>query len=149
MKRREFLAIAGGFAAGRPLIARAQQSGRLPTIGFLGASASGFAPWAAAFVARLRELGWVEGRTVAIEYRWSEGRPDRYAEIAAEFVRLKVDVIVTVGSAVPIVKQATAVIPIVFAVAIDPVGSGLVASLAQPGGNVTGLSIQANSLVSD
>ena len=135
-----------GAAAAWPLVARAQQTGKLPTIGFLGASASGFAPWAAAFVARLRELGWVEGRNIAIEYRWSEGRLDRYAEIAAEFVRLKVDVIVTVGSAVPIVKQATADIPIVFAVAIDPVGSGLVASLAQPGGNVTGLSIQANEL---
>jgi len=97
-------------------------------------------------VARLRELGWVEGRTVAIEYRWSEGRPERYTEIAAEFVRLKVDVILTVGSAVPIVKQATTAIPIVFAVAIDPVSSGLVASLSKPGGNVTGLSIQANEL---
>src|SRR5262249_14680498 len=95
----------------------AQQTGKLPTIGFLGASASGFAPWAAAFVARLRELGLVEGRTIAIEYRWSEGRPERYAEIAAEFVRLKVDVILTVGSAVPIVRQATTVIPIVFAIA--------------------------------
>jgi putative tryptophan/tyrosine transport system substrate-binding protein len=97
-----------------------------------------------AFVARLRELDWIEGRTIAIEYRWSQGRSERYAEIAAEFVRLNVDVIVTVGSAVPIVRQATAVIPIIFAVASDPVGSGLVASLAQPGGNVTGLSIQAN-----
>src|SRR5262249_46576355 len=79
----------------------AQQTGRLPTVGFLGASAAGFAPWADAFAARLRELGWVEGHTVAIEHRWSEGRPERYAEIAAEFVRLKVDVILTVGSAVP------------------------------------------------
>jgi len=124
----------------------AQQTGKLPTIGFLGASASGFAPWAAAFAARLRELGWVEGRTIAIEYRWSEGRPERYAEIAAEFVRLKVDVILTVGSAVPIVRQATTVIPIVFAIATDPVGSGLVASLAKPGGNVTGQSNQAAEL---
>jgi putative ABC transport system substrate-binding protein len=124
----------------------AQQTGKLPTIGFLGASASGFAPWAAAFAARLRELGWVEGRTIAIEYRWSEGRPERYAEIAAEFVRLKVDVILTVGSAVPIVRQATTVIPIVFAIASDPVGSGLVASLAKPGGNVTGQSNQAAEL---
>jgi putative ABC transport system substrate-binding protein len=129
-----------------PLTAHAQQADKLPTIGFLGASASGFAPWAAAFVARLHELGWVEGRTVAIEYRWSEGRPERYAEIAAEFVRLKVDVILTVGSAVPIVKQTATTIPIVFAVAIDPVSSGLVASLSKPGGNVTGLSIQANEL---
>ena len=129
-----------------PLAAEAQQVSKLPTIGFLGADAAAFSPWTAAFVARLRELGWIEGSTVAIEYRWSQGRTERYAEIAAEFVRLKVDVIVTVGSAVPIVRQATAAIPIVFAVAIDPVGSGLVASLAQPGGNVTGLSIQANEL---
>jgi putative tryptophan/tyrosine transport system substrate-binding protein len=107
---------------------------------------SAFGPWTAAFVVHLRELGWIEGRTIAIEYRWSEGRTERYAEIAAEFVRLKVDVIVTVGSAVPTVKQATAVIPIVFAVGIDPVGSGLVANLAKPGGNVTGLSLQATNL---
>jgi len=145
MRRRDFITLVGG-AAVWPIAAHAQQASKLPTIGFLGASASGFAPWAAAFVARLRELGWVEGRTVAIEYRWSEGRAERYAEIAAEFVRLKVDVILTVGSAVPIVKQAATAIPIVFAVAIDPVGSGLVASLAKPGGNVTGLSIQANEL---
>jgi len=125
---------------------RAQQAQKMPTIGFLGADASAFGPWTAAFVAHLRELGWTEGRTIAIEYRWSEGIPERYAEIAAEFVRLKVDVIVTVGSAVPTVKQATAVIPIVFAVGIDPVGSGLVANLAKPGGNVTGLSLQATNL---
>jgi putative ABC transport system substrate-binding protein len=103
-------------------------------------------PWTAAFVAHLRELGWIENRNIAIEYRWSEGRTERYAEIAAEFVRLKVDVIVTVGSAVPTVVQATTAIPIIFAVAIDPVGSGLVASLAKPGGNVTGLSLQAAHL---
>jgi len=146
MRRRDFISLVGGAAAAWPLAARAQQSGKLPTIGFLGADASAFGPWTAAFVARLRELGWIEGRTVAIEYRWSEGRSERYAEIAAEFVRLKVDVIVTVGTAVPIVKQATTVIPIVFAVGIDPVGNGLVASLAKPGGNVTGLSIQAGEL---
>ena len=97
-------------------------------------------------MARLRELGWIENRTIAIEYRWSEGRTERYVEIAAEFVRSNVDVIVTVGSAVPVVHQATATIPIVFAVGIDPVGSGLVASLAKPGGNVTGLSLQAANL---
>jgi putative tryptophan/tyrosine transport system substrate-binding protein len=146
MRRREFITLVGGAAASWPLAGKAQQSGKLPTIGFLGADASAFSPWTAAFVARLRELGWIEGRTIAIEYRWSEGRPERYAETAAEFVRLKVDVIVTVGSAVPIVKQAASAIPIVFAVGIDPVGSGLVASLAKPGGNVTGLSIQANEL---
>jgi putative ABC transport system substrate-binding protein len=146
MKRREFITLLSGAAASWSLAARAQQAGKLPTIGFLGADASAFSPWTAAFVARLGELGWIEGKTIAIEYRWSQGRSERYAEIAAEFVRLKVDAIVTVGSAVPIVRQATAVIPIVFAVGIDPVGSGLVASLAQPGGNVTGLSIQANEL---
>jgi len=146
MRRREFIALVAGATATWPVKPFAQQSGKLPTIGFLGASASGFAPWAAAFAARLSELGWIEGRTVAIEYRWSEGRPERYAEIAAEFVRLKIDVILTVGSAVPIVKQSATAIPIVFAVAIDPVGSGLVASLAKPGGNITGLSIQANEL---
>ena len=146
MRRRDFITLFGGGAAAWPLDALAQQAGKLPTIGFLGADAAGFSPWTAAFVARLRELGWVEGRTIAIEYRWSEGRTERYAEIAAEFVRRNVDVIVTVGSAVPTVKQATAVIPIVFAVGIDPVGSGLVASLAKPGGNVTGLSLQAANL---
>ena len=100
-----------------------------------------------AFVQRLRQLGWIEGRTVAIEYRWAEGRYERFAEIAAEFVRLKVDVIVTAATA-PVIaaKQATSVIPIVFAVAGDPVGSGLVASLARPGGNVTGLSLQQTEL---
>lgn len=145
MRRREFIATVGS-AAAWPLAASAQQAGKLPTVGFLGADASAFGPWTAAFVARLRELGWIDGRTIAIEYRWSEGRTERYAEIAAEFVHLKVDVIVTVGSAVPTVRQATAVIPIVFAVAIDPVGSGLVASLAKPGGNITGLSLQATNL---
>ena len=145
MRRREFIATVGG-AAAWPVVASAQQPGRLPTIGFLGANASAFSPWTAAFVGRLRELGWIDGRSIAIEYRWSEGRTERYAEIAAEFVRLKVDVILTVGSAVPTVRQATATIPIVFAVAIDPVGSGLVASLAKPGGNITGLSLQATNL---
>jgi putative ABC transport system substrate-binding protein len=97
-------------------------------------------------VERLRELGWIDGRTIAIEYRWTEGRPERTTEIAAEFVRLNVDVIVTFGTAVPIVKQATTVIPVVFAIAQDPVGGGLVASLAKPGGNVTGLSLQASDV---
>jgi len=114
----------------------------VPTIGFLGQlSASAMSKWTAAFVQRLRELGWVEGRTVAIEYRWAEGRTDRFADIAAELVRLKVDVIVTGGTiAILAAKQATSVIPIVFATAGDPVGTGLVANLARPGGNLTGLS---------
>jgi ABC transporter substrate binding protein len=98
------------------------------------------------FVRRLGELGWIEGRTVSIEYRWAEGRYERYAEFAAEFVRLKVDVIVTTGSAVVAAKQVTSVIPIVFAVAVDPVGGGLIASLARPGGNVTGLSVQQTDI---
>jgi putative ABC transport system substrate-binding protein len=145
VRRRDFITLLGG-AMAWPMAAGAQQAGKLPTIGFLGADASAFSPWTAAFVAHLRELGWIENRNIAIEYRWSEGRTERYAEIAAEFVRLKVDVIVTVGSAVPTVVQVTTAIPIVFAVAIDPVGNGLVASLAKPGGNVTGLSLQAAHL---
>jgi len=146
MKRRQFIALLGG-AAAWPLPLRAQRAGKLPTVGFLGTgTASHWTPWTAAFLQRLRERGWTEGRTVAIEYRWGEGRPNRFAEIAAEFVRLKVDVIVTAGSAVPAVKQATSVIPVVFAVANDPVGGGLVASLARPGGNVTGLSVQGSDL---
>src|SRR5262245_7860323 len=145
MRRRELVTLLSG-AAAWPLAARAQQVGKLPTIGLLGADPPAFSPWTAAFVAHLRELGWIENRNVAIEYRWSEGRTDRYAEIAAGFVRLKVDVIVTVGSAVPTVRQATSVIPIVFAVAIDPVGSGLVARLAKPGGTVPGRSTRAANL---
>ena len=151
MRRREFITMLGGAAAASsvswPLAARAQQAGKLPTIGFLGASTpSNWSLWTAAFVQRMRELGWTEGRTVAIEYRWAEGRSERYTEIATEFVRLKVDVIVTVGTAVAAAKQATSTIPIVFASAVDPVGSGMVASLAHPGGNATGLSVQSTEL---
>ena len=147
MRRREFITLLGGAAAGWPLAAHAQQPSKPPTIGFLGAStSSNWSHWTAAFVQRLRELGWIEGRTVAIEYRWADGRNERFVEIATEFARLKVDIIVTVGSAVPAAKQATATIPIVFALAGDPVESGLVASLARPGGNVTGLSIQTSDL---
>jgi ABC-type uncharacterized transport system substrate-binding protein len=142
--RREFITLLGGAAAAWPIAARAQQPGKLPTIGFLGATTpSAQSPWTAAFVERLRGLGWIEGRNVAIEYRWMEGRNERVAEIAAEFVQLRVDVIVVQGTAAVVgAKQATSVIPIVFALAGDPVGSGLVASLARPGGNVTGLSGQ-------
>ncbi len=146
MRRREFLGVLGS-AAAWPTVARAQQSGKLLTIGFLGAAtASGWSPWVTAFEKRLRELGWIEGRTIAIEYRWQDGRNDRSAEIAAEFVRLKVDVIVTGGISVPALKQATSAIPIVFALSVDPIGDGLVASLARPGGNVTGLSNQSAEL---
>jgi putative ABC transport system substrate-binding protein len=110
------------------------------------ATPSAWSLWIAAFVQRLRELGWIEGSTVAIEYRWAEGREERFAEIAAEFVRRKVDVIVTSGGGVRAAMQTTSVIPIVFGTANDPVGSGFVASLARPGGNVTGLSNQAPEL---
>jgi putative ABC transport system substrate-binding protein len=141
VRRRAFITLLGGAAAAWPLVARAQQAGKLPTIGFLGASTpSAWNQWTAAFVQRLRELGWTEGRTIAIEYRWAELREERLAELAAELVRLKVDVIVTSGTPqVLAAKQATSVIPIVFAAAGDPVGNNLVASLARPGGNVTGL----------
>jgi putative ABC transport system substrate-binding protein len=146
MKRRTFIALLGG-AAVRPIAVRAQQ-GKLPTIGVLGPTNSSVAgQWTAALVQRLRELGWIEGRTLAIEYRWAQGRAERATEIAAEFVRAKVDVIVTAGTLnVIAAKQVTSVIPIVFAGAGEPVGTGLVASLARPGGNVTGLSNQSTDL---
>jgi putative ABC transport system substrate-binding protein len=147
MRRRDFISLVGGAAVAWPLAARAQQRAKLPTVGFLGASIpSNFATWVPAFVQRLRELGWIEGRTVAIEFRWGEGRSERQVEIAAELVRLNVDVIVTSGTAILAAKQATSVIPIVFAVAVDPLRSGLVGSLARPGGNITGLSLQQTDL---
>jgi putative tryptophan/tyrosine transport system substrate-binding protein len=147
MKRRRFITLLGG-AATWPLAARAQQPAKLQTIGFLGtATPSTWGPWTAAFMQRLRELGWTEGRNVTIEVRWAEGRTERFAEIAAEFVRLKVDVIFTTGAAVAAAKKVTLVIPIVFALGRDPVGSDLVTSLARPGGNVTGLSSQSTDLV--
>jgi putative tryptophan/tyrosine transport system substrate-binding protein len=147
MRRREFITLLGGAAVAWPLAARAQQAGKQPTIGVLGtATPSAWSQWTVALVQRLRELGWNEGRTVAIEYRWAEGREERFTEIAAEFVRLKVDVIVTSGGGVRAAMQTTSVIPIVFGTANDPVGSGFVASLARPGGNVTGLSNQSPDL---
>jgi putative ABC transport system substrate-binding protein len=148
MRRRDFISLLGGATGAWPLAAWAQQPGKLPTIGFLGQStASAESQRATALVQRLRELGWTDGRTVAIEYRWGEGRNERFAEIAAEFVLLKVDVIVAAGSASVIAaKQATSVIPIVFGGAGDPVGTALIESLARPGGNVTGLSTLATDL---
>jgi putative ABC transport system substrate-binding protein len=147
IRRREFVTLLGGVGATWPLAARAQQPAKLPTIGFLGSQTPSTAgQWVAAFVQRLRELGWIEGRTVAIEVRWAEGRFERFAEIAAEFVRLKVDVIVTSGPAVFAAKHATSVIPIVFATVADPLSTGLIASLARPGGNVTGLSLTSPEL---
>jgi putative ABC transport system substrate-binding protein len=149
MQRREFITLLGCLAAVWPSDAGAQRAGKLPpTIGFLGPlTQSTMNLWTAAFVQRMREHGWIEGRAIAIEYRWAEGRSERYAEIMADFVRLKVDVIVTGGTAAVIAaKQATTVIPVVFATAGDPVGLGLVASLSRPGGNVTGLSNQSADL---
>jgi ABC-type uncharacterized transport system substrate-binding protein len=148
VKRRVFITLIGSAAAAWPLAARAQQPTKLPTIGFLGPNTPTLDNRrVGAFGQRLRELGWTENRTVAIEYRWAEGRVEHLAEIVAELVRLKVNVIVTSGTP-PVVaaKQATSVIPIVFAAVGDPVGTGLVTSLARPGGNVTGLSIQATDL---
>jgi len=142
MRRRDFLT---GIVVSStvPLTARAQQPGKLPTIGFLGASPSIESDRVAAFVQRLRELAWIDGRNLVIEYRWAEGRNERYAEAAAELVRLKVDIIVTVATPATLAaKQATTVIPIVFGAASDPIRTGLVESLARPGGNVTGLSNQ-------
>jgi putative tryptophan/tyrosine transport system substrate-binding protein len=144
-RRREFITLLGG-AAAWPLVGWAQAK-ELPTIGFLGvASPSTWKPWIAAFVQRLRELGWVDGQTIAIEYRWAEGRSERFDEIMSEFVRLNVNVVVLGAIAVPAAKRATSVIPLVFTLAPDPVGSGLVASLARPGGNITVLSNQSGDL---
>ena len=136
VKRREFISVLGG-AAAWPSAARAQQPGKVPTIGLLGAStAAAWSPWVTPFVLRLRELGWIEGRTINIEYRWAEGRNEHAAEIAVEFVQRKVDIIVCVGGETA--KRATSEIPVVFAISSDPLGTGLVASLPRPGGNLTG-----------
>jgi putative tryptophan/tyrosine transport system substrate-binding protein len=148
VNRRHLIWLLGGAATVWPFAAIPRQAGR-PVIGFMGsATPAAWRPWTRAFVERLNELGWVEGRNVAIEYRWSEGRPDRIADITAEFVQRDVDVILTYGNAVAAVMKTTSTIPIVFAIAKDPVGNGFVASLSHPGGNVTGLSIQANDTTS-
>src|SRR5689334_5613 len=140
MRRREFIRLIGGVVLSWPCGAIGQQAGKVPTIGFLGTPAQSGWP-VEAFDKRLRELGWIEGRTITIQYRWAEGRDERMTEFVAEFVRSRVDIIVTGGNAVSVAKQATSTIPIVFAVAVDPLGSGFVDSLARPGGNVTGLSL--------
>jgi putative ABC transport system substrate-binding protein len=142
--RRAFITLLGGAAAAWPLAARAQQGEKRATIGLLGTGAAAAqSQWTAAFVQRMRELGWTEGRNLTIEYRWAKGNIERLPELAKELVRLKVDVIVTHNTpGPPAAKQATSTIPIVFATAGDPVGTGIVASLARPGGNVTGLSSQ-------
>jgi putative tryptophan/tyrosine transport system substrate-binding protein len=147
MRRREFIELLGG-AAAWPLPTLAQEHGKLPTVVYLGGTEATDDKWFASFLERFGELGWVESRTVAVERQWSDGRADRIAEIAAELVRRKVDVIVTYGVAVTTIKRATASIPVVFAIAVDPLGGGLVANLSHPGGNVTGLSLQAAELAS-
>jgi hypothetical protein len=148
IKRREFITLLRGAAACSatwPLAARAQQPGKLPTLGFLGTVTRSTWP-VESFAQRLQELGWIDGRTITVDYRWADGHADRIVEFAAEFVRSKVDLIVTGGNAVAAAKQATSTIPIVFAIAVDPVASGFVDSLSRPGGNVTGLSLQGPEL---
>ena len=148
IERREFITALGGAAVAWPLVARAQQSGNLPTIGFLGAgSRTTWKDYLAAFDKRLRELGWIDGQTMTLVIRWAEGHRERYSEIAAEFVGLPVDVIVTPGSAGVAMKQATSTIPIVLSSASDPVGDGLIREVfaTRPGGD-RGLSLQANEL---
>jgi putative tryptophan/tyrosine transport system substrate-binding protein len=148
MKRRKFISLLGGAAVAGPLTARAQQPAKQPTVGFLGSGTpESQGQWVAAFLQRLRELGWIEGRNITVEYRWAEGNSDRAAELAAELVRHRVDVIVTYANPIVLAaKQSTSAIPIVFAAAADPLGTGLVSTLARPGGNVTGLSVEATDL---
>jgi putative tryptophan/tyrosine transport system substrate-binding protein len=148
IRRRKFIFTLGGAAVAWPLAARARPPGKLPTIGFLGSTTASIASqWVVVFVQRLRELGWIEGHTVAIEYRWAEGRKERADEFAAEFVQLKVDLIMTYGTQCALAaKQATSSVPIVFALPGDPVATGLVASLARPGSNITGVSSQGTDL---
>ena len=146
--RRQFIFALGGVTVAWPLAVQAQLTNRLPIIGILGVNAGVWNPWTADFVERLNTLGWNDGRTVIIEYRWSDGNPEREAEVTAEFVRLKVAVIVTYGKAASTIKQATTTIPVVLALANDPVGGGLVESLARPGGNITGLSLEDTDLAS-
>ncbi len=142
MRRREFIILLGG-AASWPVTVLAQKAEKLPTLGYLGAHPGRRPLTARCFCAAARRTWLGEGRNVKIEYRWADGRAERAAEIASEFVRLQVDVIVTYGDAyILAAKRATSTIPIVFAAAGDPVGNGLVASLARPGGNVTGRSLQ-------
>ena len=140
MRRRKFITVASGAAICAVTAGHAQQPTN--TIGFLGASTrSAESQWIAALVQRLRELGWIDGRNIVIEYRWAEGHDERLAEIAAEFVHLKVSIIVTWGTPATIAaKQATSVIPVVAAAMGDPLATGIAVSLARPGGNVTGLS---------
>jgi putative ABC transport system substrate-binding protein len=145
MTRREFVELLSSTVASWPLVAQAQQ-GTPRRVGVLGADPTVWNSWTVAFVARLRELGWIEGDNIDIDYRWAGGSSKRVSDFAAEFLRRHVDVIVTYGGAAAVLKQVTTTIPIVLAVAFDPVNAGLVSSLAQPGGNITGMSIQQPDL---
>jgi putative tryptophan/tyrosine transport system substrate-binding protein len=148
MRRREFITLLGGAAAAVPMVARAQQAGKVYRIGYLSAGAEVRPPrlWSV-FVSGLQEAGWIEGKNIEFDRRYAENRLDRLPELATELVRLDVDVIVTVGTLAPMAaKRATTSIPIVMVNAGDPVGSGLVTSLARPGGNVTGMSLMAPDL---
>ena len=146
MRRREFMTGFGGAMMAWPLVASAQQKS-MPVIGFLGMEPS--LPGPVAFNQGLRDLGYTEGRNILIEYRWAEGKPERFPALAAELVALKVDVIMSTGGTLGALaaKQATKNVPIVFGAVGDPVAEGLVTSLARPGGNVTGLSNVTNDLV--
>jgi len=146
VRRREFVALLCSTGALWPGALRAQQRDKARTIAVLGDDAAIWRPWTAAFVERMREVGWIEGRNIAFAYRWTEGRPEAVPDIARELVQNGVDLIVSYGGAVTALKQATTSIPIVFAIATDPLGIGLVSSLSHPGGNVTGLSIQSTDL---
>jgi putative ABC transport system substrate-binding protein len=142
MQRREFITFLGGTAVAWPLAAHAQQPGKVYRIGFLWDSPDAFVDALEAFRQGLHDLGYVEGRNIAIEYRWAEGKPERMRELAEELVRLKVDVIVAPSSIyTAAAKRATSTIPIIFMSHADPLGSSHVASLARPGGNITGLSL--------
>ena len=147
MKRREFILLAGGAAIAWPLAALAEQAGKVYRIGFLGDSPASISEPMEAFRQGLRDLGYVEGRNIAIEYRWAEGKPERMRELAEELVRLKVDVIIVPSSVyTEAAKRATSTIPIVFLAHADPVGTGHVTSLARPGGNITGLSVMLTEI---
>jgi putative ABC transport system substrate-binding protein len=142
MKRREFIAILGGAGVAWPLAARAQQPVKVYRVGFLWDSPAVFAEAIEAFHHGLRELGWIDGRNITIEYRWAEGRPERMRELAEELVRLKVDIMVVPSSIyTEAAKRATSTIPIIFVSHAGPIESGHVDSLARPGGNITGLSV--------
>jgi putative ABC transport system substrate-binding protein len=146
VRRREFIGFFGG-AAAWPLAAGARQPGKAPVIGFLATgSGAAWGEWVAAFVRRLRDLGWVDGASVAVEVRWADGQTERIAEIASEFAHRKANIIVTSGLAVPTLQRAAPDIPVVFAIANEPINTGLVANLARPGGNVTGLSLQSSDV---